>query len=123
MSLHIIMNVEVKSCDLRLVRGGKFVIPEGDWKPSRLVIFRFPDRARAQALFDDPEYRALKVLRQRASTAEPLTQDSGRGRRILRRRGVATLRGGIRRDPAFHLVRIDLIPTGATDLVPQPLSS
>jgi Domain of unknown function (DUF1330) len=100
------------SCDLRLVRGGKFVILEGDWKPSRLVIFRFPDRARAQALFGDPDYRPLKVLRR-----DPLTQDRGRGRRILRRRGVATLRGGTQRDPAFHLGRIALIPTGATDLL------
>ena len=50
-----------------LVRGGKFVIVEGDWKPSRLVIFRFPDIASAQALYNDPEYQALKALRQRAS--------------------------------------------------------
>ncbi len=50
-----------------LVRGGKFVILEGDWKPSRLVIFRFPDIASAQALYDDPDYQPLKALRQRVS--------------------------------------------------------
>jgi uncharacterized protein (DUF1330 family) len=48
-----------------LVRGGKFVVAEGDWKPSRLVILRFPDIASAQALNDDLEYQPLKVLRQR----------------------------------------------------------
>jgi len=34
------------------------------------VIFRFPDIASAQALFNDPEYQPLKALRQRASKAE-----------------------------------------------------
>ena len=48
-----------------LVRGGKFVVAEGDWKPSRLVILRFPDIGSAQALNDDPEYQPLKALRQR----------------------------------------------------------
>jgi uncharacterized protein (DUF1330 family) len=53
-----------------LVRGGKFVILEGDWKPSRLVVFRFPNTASAQSLFDDPEYQPLKALRQRVSKAD-----------------------------------------------------
>ena len=26
-----------------LVRGGAFEVLEGDWRPSRLVLFRFPD--------------------------------------------------------------------------------
>jgi uncharacterized protein (DUF1330 family) len=50
-----------------LVRGGNFVVLEGDWKPSRLVVFRFPDVASAQALYNDPEYQPLKALRQRVS--------------------------------------------------------
>jgi len=53
-----------------LVRGGKFVIVEGDWKPSRLVILRFPDITSAQGLFDDPEYQPLKALRQRVSKTD-----------------------------------------------------
>jgi uncharacterized protein (DUF1330 family) len=53
-----------------LVRGGKFVILEGDWKPSRLVILRFPDIASAQALLVDPEYQSLKALRQRVSKVD-----------------------------------------------------
>ena len=53
-----------------LVRGGKFVILEGDWKPSRLVIFRFPEMGSAQDLLNDPEYQPLKALRQRVSKAD-----------------------------------------------------
>ena len=53
-----------------LVRGGKFVILEGDWKPSRLVIFRFPDITFAQRLYNDPEYQPLKALRQSVSKAD-----------------------------------------------------
>ncbi|HUI58447.1 MAG TPA: DUF1330 domain-containing protein [Bryobacteraceae bacterium] len=50
-----------------LVRGGAFVVVEGDWKPGRIVLFRFPDTSAAQALYNDPEYQPLKALRQRAS--------------------------------------------------------
>lgn len=53
-----------------LVRGGKFVILEGDWKPSRLIIFRFPDITSVQTLYNDPEYQPLKALRQSASQME-----------------------------------------------------
>jgi uncharacterized protein (DUF1330 family) len=53
-----------------LVRGGKFVILEGDWKPSRLVILRFPDIASAQALLIDPEYQPLRALRQPVSKVD-----------------------------------------------------
>ncbi len=48
-----------------LVRGGNFVIVEGDWKPSRVVLRRFLDMASAQAMYNDPEYQPLKALRQR----------------------------------------------------------
>ena len=53
-----------------LARGGQTIVVEGDWKPSRLVIFRFPDMASVQALFDDPEYQPLKKLRQRVAKSE-----------------------------------------------------
>ncbi len=85
MSVYMIVNVEVNDPTVYeeykarvpalvrkyggeyLVRGGKFIIVEGDWKPSRLVIFRFPDITSAQSLYNDPEYQPLKALRQRAS--------------------------------------------------------
>jgi uncharacterized protein (DUF1330 family) len=50
-----------------LVRGGKTVVAEGNWKPSRIVILRFPDLAAAQNFYNDPDYEPLKALRQRAS--------------------------------------------------------
>jgi uncharacterized protein (DUF1330 family) len=53
-----------------LVRGGKFVIVEGNWEPSRLIILRFPDITAAQGFYNDPEYQPLKALRQRASKTD-----------------------------------------------------
>ena len=53
-----------------LVRGGKFIVLEGDRKPSRIVILRFPDIAAVQSLFNDPEYEPLKALRQRVAASE-----------------------------------------------------
>jgi uncharacterized protein (DUF1330 family) len=46
-----------------LVRGGSVEVIEGNWRPSRLVLLRFPDRQAVRALFDDPEYAPLKALR------------------------------------------------------------
>jgi len=85
MSAYMIVNVDVKDSTAYeeykvsvpaliqkhggeyLVRGGAFVVVEGDWKPGRIVLFRFPDTSSAQALYNDPEYQPLKALRQRAS--------------------------------------------------------
>ena len=50
-----------------LARGGRFVVLEGDWLPCRLAVFRLPDVASAQCLFNAPDYQALKALRQRVS--------------------------------------------------------
>jgi uncharacterized protein (DUF1330 family) len=53
-----------------VIRGGKFMVVEGDWNPTRLVLLRFPDMAAAQALLDDPEYQPLKALRQRVAKTD-----------------------------------------------------
>ena len=53
-----------------LVRGGKFDVIEGDWNPTRLVLFEFPSVAAAKAFLDDPAYQPLKALRQRVSKAD-----------------------------------------------------
>lgn len=53
-----------------LARGGNLVTLEGDWKPTRVALIRFPDIASAQALYDDPEYQPLKTLRQRVSKTQ-----------------------------------------------------
>ncbi len=50
-----------------LVRGGRFAVAEGEWKPSRIVILRFPDMKSAQGFYDDPEYEPLKELRKRTA--------------------------------------------------------
>jgi uncharacterized protein (DUF1330 family) len=58
-----------------LVRGGDFEVIEGDWKPHRLVLFRFPDRAAIRAFFDDPDYAELMALRKRTSTSVVVAVD------------------------------------------------
>jgi uncharacterized protein (DUF1330 family) len=52
-----------------LVRGGVHMVIEGDWRPTRLVIFEFPSLAAAQSFYGSPEYQTLKALRQEASSA------------------------------------------------------
>ena len=46
-----------------LVRGGNYEVLEGDWKPSRLLLFQFPDKESVLAFFGDPEYQPLKEIR------------------------------------------------------------
>jgi uncharacterized protein (DUF1330 family) len=52
-----------------LVRGGEHMVIEGDWKPTRLVIFEFPSLAAVQSFYVSPEYQPLKALRMEASSA------------------------------------------------------
>ncbi len=53
-----------------LVRGGECEVLEGDWRPSRLVLFRFPDMRAVKALYSDPEYQPLMALRQRVAKTD-----------------------------------------------------
>ncbi len=46
-----------------VVRGGEHVVLEGDWEPRRLVLMKFPDRASAEAFWDDQDYQPLKAAR------------------------------------------------------------
>ena len=46
-----------------LVRGGEFEVIEGDWRPHRLVLFRFPNRQAIRNFFADPDYAGLKDIR------------------------------------------------------------
>lgn len=50
------------------VRGGEYSQIEGDWEPGRLIIIEFPDRAAAEAFYNDPDYQ--EVVKIRHSTAE-----------------------------------------------------
>lgn len=53
-----------------LVRGGEHVVVEGDWRPTRLVLFEFPSRAAAEAFFALPEYQPLKAVREASSSGD-----------------------------------------------------
>ncbi len=58
-----------------LVRGGEFEVHEGDWRPHRLVLFRFPDRAAVRAMITDPAYLELKLIRQRTAKTRLVAVD------------------------------------------------
>jgi uncharacterized protein (DUF1330 family) len=58
-----------------LVRGGDFEVVEGDRKPSRLVLFRFPDRANVTAFYEDPEYQDRLALRHRVAESSIVVVD------------------------------------------------
>ncbi len=53
-----------------LARGGKCEVVEGNWRPNRLVLFRFPSMEAIRALDSDPEYQPLKKLRQSVAYTE-----------------------------------------------------
>ncbi|MDE2007900.1 MAG: DUF1330 domain-containing protein [Rhodospirillales bacterium] len=58
-----------------LVRGGEQERLEGDWKPARLVLLRFPDRAAIRRFLADPDYADLKALRHRATVSKAVAVD------------------------------------------------
>jgi uncharacterized protein (DUF1330 family) len=58
-----------------LVRGGAFDVLEGDWRPTRLVLFRFPDRAAIHAFMNDPDYAPLATMRHEIATSSLVAVD------------------------------------------------
>jgi uncharacterized protein (DUF1330 family) len=50
-----------------VVRGGKTVTLEGDWKPGRMVVLEFPSMERAQEWWDSEVYTKAKKIRQAAA--------------------------------------------------------
>jgi uncharacterized protein (DUF1330 family) len=52
-----------------IVRGGSFQVLEGAWQPKRLVLLEFPSVEQARRWYDSEEYRPLKAMRLKASTA------------------------------------------------------
>ena len=81
MSVYVIVNIDIKDLPAYeayktgapalvrkhggeyLARGGATEVLEGDWKPSRIGLLKFPDMAAVKALLSDPEYQPLKALR------------------------------------------------------------
>jgi len=45
------------------------MVLEGDWKPTRLVIFEFPSLQAVQSFYVSPEYAPLKAMRMAAGSA------------------------------------------------------
>ena len=58
-----------------LVRGGEFEVIEGDWKPNRLVLFKFPNRQAIRDMFADPNYKKLAEVRFRTSKSIVVSVD------------------------------------------------
>ena len=46
-----------------LVRGGRFETLEGQWKPGRMAMLRFPDFETAKTFYDGEMYRAARAKR------------------------------------------------------------
>ncbi len=46
-----------------VVRGGRFETLEGDWRPARLAMLKFPSVEAAKAWYDGERYRAVRELR------------------------------------------------------------
>ena len=46
-----------------LVRGGRHETLEGDWKPHRVAVLRFPSYEQAKGFYDSEQYRAARAKR------------------------------------------------------------
>jgi uncharacterized protein (DUF1330 family) len=46
-----------------LVRGGRHDVFEGNWKPARLAVLRFPSMEQARAFYDSKDYQAVRAKR------------------------------------------------------------
>jgi uncharacterized protein (DUF1330 family) len=50
-----------------LVRGGRMEVLDGDWKPERVVVIRFPSMEEARLWRQSPEYGRACEIRDRAA--------------------------------------------------------
>jgi uncharacterized protein (DUF1330 family) len=58
-----------------LVRGGAMDVLEGGWKPQRVVVLKFKDRAACRAYYDSETYRTAREVRQGAGTINMIAVD------------------------------------------------
>ena len=58
-----------------IVQGAEPTPIEGGWRPERLVIIEFPERARAEAFLADPEIQDLFEVRHQATTSRLVLAD------------------------------------------------
>lgn len=61
-----------------LTRGDEVTTSEGQAFTERMVILEFPDRAAAEAWYNDPEYQRLSEFRRAASTNGRMILQEGR---------------------------------------------
>ncbi|MFO1252403.1 MAG: DUF1330 domain-containing protein [Inhella sp.] len=60
-----------------LVRGGAIDVLEGDWRPARLTVIRFPSMVEARAWYEGPGYQTARALRQGATEYFDMTLVEG----------------------------------------------
>lgn len=53
-----------------LVRGGQVDVLEGEWRPKRVAVIKFPSSEAVHAFRNDPEYAGLMALRHRISSTQ-----------------------------------------------------
>ena len=58
-----------------LVRGGSFLVYEGDYQPRRLVVLEFPSLAALDEFYDSAVYKALERQRKACSEARIIAVD------------------------------------------------
>ena len=58
-----------------VVRGGQHDVLEGDWRPSRLVVIRFPSLAQAHAWHESAEYAPALAIRRRTALTNSVVVD------------------------------------------------
>ncbi len=58
-----------------LTRGDEVTTHEGEVFTERMVIIEFPDRAAAQAWYNDPDYQAASEFRRAASLGRMILQE------------------------------------------------
>jgi uncharacterized protein (DUF1330 family) len=62
-----------------LVRGGHVDVLEGDWRPNRVVVLRFPSAKAAKSWWASSEYAELKAMRQASATTEMILVEGMEG--------------------------------------------
>jgi uncharacterized protein (DUF1330 family) len=58
-----------------LVRGGEMDVLEGPWKPQRLVVLKFRDRAQAHAYYESDLYTKAREAREGAGSINMVVVD------------------------------------------------
>ena len=60
-----------------LTRDGEVNVLAGDWKPGRVVIFKWPSQKALEAFMSSEEYRPWKELRESVTTTKTLVRVVG----------------------------------------------